>query len=330
MTEILLPTRNSVPEAPTPAGDALIPWAVERVGDAIALGGVEVHTTVARDLWRRLGELLEEGERDAAQAEWSRLAVELDRAFASGRPARGTTVGKGRTFVEGVIVRDREGHATFRVASFAIVLLRAVKNGWEGQGYSLRPLVIGHELRPLGVRVRVSSEAVPALATTARQIEGPATSRRGVQPPCRPVMPSIVLAQRSAARDDQAALLAVVPVPGAIATLEAFAQATLLRRDVIRGHLEALVDLGDVEELSGTTWRRLHRVAFAERRPAKGKASGTRLVPAPARAGRVRSKKVPPPSPPVLLPLRSCFKCNTAARTANARCPVCRAEYSPA
>jgi hypothetical protein len=270
--ELALRPRAELLEEPAPATQALAPWRVERRDGMIVLGDGELHPVMARDLWMRLGQLLEATERDADQAEWARLSAELDRHFQGCPGVGGRTIGRPAMPVEGVLLREHEGVATLRLATFSIATLRRTKRGWEGPVYALRPTMVGHDRRPIGQQVRVPLEAVPEVRRLA--IAGPAATLppRSTTPPRRPEVPAWLRERWADIQAVHAEILACVPNVGDVVHFEALAEQLRIVRDVLRGHLETLVEQGELVELDPIAagepprWQRVERVRFREGR----------------------------------------------------------------
>lgn len=336
---------RAAPSAPRPDTHALVPWGVDLVDGQIVLGGVEVHPVIARDLWMRLGALLGAAERDSEQAEWERLGVELDRSFRGATPATGRVVGQ-RTEVTGVVQRDDESHAAYRVATFSVALLRRTKKGWEGPVYAYRPLSVGHDLRPLGMRVRLPDEAVPALRPVLQLppprprllLAGPGADQ--VRPAVPPAMAPSLVQRRAEVAADHALILARF-TGNEPATLDHLAAGGRFPREVLLAHLETLVDLRVLARRKtpdGYVWSvqppRTRPPPMTPERRAE-LAAALLGTPAPPKAPKVKAprkgKAKPPPAPPPapLLPFRSCAGCNTACRTTAPTCPRCKRAYRP-
>lgn len=308
-----------------PSSQALSPWSVELAGGEILISGAAVHPVIARDLWMRLGALLGQAEHDSEQAEWTRLSAELDRHFREAPAAHGRTMGRPSMPVAGLVLRERDDVVVFRLATFSLAYLKPTKRGWEGPVYALRPTSVGHDLRPLGVRVRLQDEAVAPMRRLELPGPAPRPPQRPAIAPALPHLPEAVERRRNESRAILEAILVVFPGIGAQASLDDVAHAVRLPRDILRDHLELLVERGELAETKPApgvrrTWTRLARQPgqFDSRKP------GTRFQkPTGARAKRAKA------APPVGAALR-CDPCGRVVRlpagvavTADPRCKVC-------
>ncbi len=313
------PTARELAQRPEsdPSGLALSPWAVDLVDGQITLGGATVDPVVARELWMRLGSLLGQAQHDIDQALWERLGRELDRDFAHAHPCHGRAIGGPGTRVDGMLVRDvdAEDRAVFRLAAFSVAILKRGKRGWEGNAYSLTPLSIGRDLRPLGWRVRVLEDAIRPLP---KALSGPvAPSRRPAGPPVTPVMPPELAEKRARIFALHKAILDAI---GQGNTFEALASELRIPRDALRDALESLVEdgrLAVVKTSEGPRWTPVARGREgASRAPGR---NGTRLAPAP------KAKK--PKKPKLVAPEIVILACAPCERTVQVPAPggrLCR------
>jgi len=333
------PQSSTAREAPRADRAALAPWSVDLApSGAIVVAGVELHPAIARDLYQRLGALLAEGERDELHVEWSRLAAWLDHHFAPGVPITGRTIGRPAQDVGGLAVRERADQVAVRLATYVVAFLRPRGGRWEGPALQLRPTATGHERRPTGVRIRV--EHVPERTERpARVLPGPASGVRPAGPPAQPALPAWLQARRAQAREEQARV--VEAVRGGAATFDAIAGVLRLPRELLRGHLELLVERRELRMRAANGERRWSLAPPRRARPGfegqvstklrAGRAaaegatrarSGPSTGPVPCAKGR--RAKAPPPAPaPPRAPLRSCWTCNTSTHAAGACCPLC-------
>lgn len=316
-------------DAPRADRAALAPWSVDRSSSgAIVVAGVELHPAIARDLYQRLGALLDEGDRHELHAEWVRLEAWLDRQFAGGTPVSGRTVGRPSQAVAGVAVREREDQVAVRLATYVVAFVRPARGRWEGAAWQLRPTVTGHERRPVGVRVRL--EHVPDGAPPRpRALPGPCPAPAAKAAP-QPILPDWLRARRDQALAEQEALLQALR--GGPLGLDELAGALPCGRDRLRAHLEVLVERGAVHRADAEgvrRWRCAPAPKPQEPRAASGR-PGTRLdsrkAPKGSRKAGSRPSQPARPAPPAA-PLRSCWTCNTSAHTAAPCCPVCRTPY---
>jgi hypothetical protein len=307
-------------EAPSPDAQALVPWSVELTEGQIMVAGTAIHPILARDLWMRLGALLGEAERDGEQAEWSRLAGELDRHFRGCPPAQGRTLDRPSMPVGGLVLQEHEDLVAFRMATYSIAVLKKTKRGWEGPVYALRPTAVGHERRPLGTRVRVAAEAIGPVRRL--QLPGPAATLppRPVKPNARPEVPEWLRARWTDIRVVHAAILALVPNVGDAGGFELFAASLRIPRDELRGHLDTLREQGELVETKPkaageiVTWRRAARPAFDAPRKGRGTRVGT-AKPArkPAKPATTPKRKAKP-APPAPATLLRCAPCDRMVR----------------
>ncbi|MFZ5476067.1 MAG: hypothetical protein ACOZNI_04775 [Myxococcota bacterium] len=319
-----------------PAAQALSPWRVELRDGQIVVGDAVVHPVVARDLWARLGQLVAEAERDSEQAEWTHLSRELDRQFRLATPASARTLAKPSTVVEGLVLRESEDAAIFRLATFSIATLRRGRKGWEGPAWALRPNGFDRLLRPLGFRVRVHPDAVPPVAVP-RALPGPSPTPRPGTAPRAPEAPAGLLERRQAIAEAQRELLEAFGEVGTSRTLDELAERVPARGHELRAQLDTLVEQGELAVAKPTTpgeparWTRLDRQPL---RPPWSKRGATRLAKAPRRKAAPRPAKPKPPAHPSPLSMRcSSDACRAAIgervvavppeRAAGARCRFC-------
>lgn len=323
------PQSSTALEAPRADRAALAPWSVDLApSGAIVVAGVELHPAIARDLYQRLGALLAEGERDELHVEWSRLAAWLDHHFAPGVPITGRTIGRPAQDVGGLAVRERADQVAVRLATYVVAFLRPRGGRWEGPALQLRPTATGHERRPTGVRIRV--EHVPERTERpARVLPGPAPGARPTEPPAQPAPPAWLQERRAQAREEQARV--VEAVRGGAATFDEIAGVLRLPRELLRGHLELLVERRELHMRPADGERRWSLAAPPPARPGFEGQVATKLRPSKASArGSTKAKraKAPPPPPPSPRPpLRSCWTCNTSTHTAAESCPRCGTRY---
>ena len=323
------PQSSTALEAPRADRAALAPWSVDLApSGAIVVAGVELHPAIARDLYQRLGALLAEGERDELHVEWSRLAAWLDHHFAPGVPITGRTIGRPAQDVGGLAVRERADQVAVRLATYVVAFLRFRGGRWDGPAVQLRPTATGHERRPTGVRIRV--EHVPERTERpARVRPGPAPGVRPARPPAQPALPAWLQARRAQAREEQARV--VEAVRGGAATFDEIAGALRLPRELLRGHLELLVERRELQMRTADGERRWSLAAPPPARPGFEGQAATKLRPSKASAKGCtkakRAKAPPPPPPSPRPPLRSCWTCNTSTHTAAESCPRCGTRY---
>lgn len=343
-------TSSTRPAAASEA--ALVPWAIDLRDGAIVIAGNEVHPVVARDIYVRLGTLLDEADRAVDHEDWLRLGRDLDAWFRYARPARGRSLQKPSSPVEGMAYREAEGRAIMRMATYSIAVLkpRSKKGGapWEGAVYTLRPTLTGHDRRLAGFSIRVAAEQIdaapmadPETGSVRPALPGPVDAPRN--PPRRPIpapsqspaVPAWLAERWKTIREEHARILACV-APGESVTLDELAAQSGLGRELLRSHIGTLVEQAVLVEVTPSTWRRLR---VRRRRGSKAPPLGIAAAPVPvappeprrsaAAPKRGRSSKavqVSPPAPPPL-PLASCRACNTAARTLSALCVRCGAPY---
>ena len=142
---------------------ALDTWAVglTEAEDEIRIGDAVLDVGVARDLWTRLGEVLGEAERNQDVSGWKGLAAWLDTVFQGATPAIGTD--RRGTRVRGLLRRDDDRTALFRVTTYAFALLhprRGHPDQWEGPVLRHWPGSLVAQAQLTRRRVRVAADQV--------------------------------------------------------------------------------------------------------------------------------------------------------------------------
>lgn len=179
-----------------PAPLALATWGVELVDGAICVGGSAIHPVAARELWLRLGTLLDGQERDEDSLAWARLEKHLDAAFRGAVPCRGRS---GRVVQTGLVLRESQNRAIVRLATFSVAVLRRRRGHWEGAVLAARPASHGWDARPMGLAYRLEPEQVP-------------TARPPLLPPPAP-RPLLTMATKPVPRSDMPVPRSDMPVP---------------------------------------------------------------------------------------------------------------------
>ena len=321
------PQSSTALEAPRADRAALAPWTVDLApSGAIVVAGVELHPAIARDLYARLGALLEEGERDELHMEWSRLGAWLDHHFRRGAPVSGRTIGRPSEAVRGLAIRERDDQVAVRLATYVVAFLRRRGERWEGSACQLRPTVTGHERRPMGVRIRLDhvpearQEAPPALT-------GPASLSTRATPSTAPELPPWLRARRDQAMAEQAQL--VDAVRAGARSLDEIAEAVRLPRETIRRHLELLVERTELQMSRAREGRRWTIAPAKRAAPTFGGGRVTRVHEGRTKPSRpTKAAKASPPPPAPRPALRSCWTCNVSMHTAADRCPRCGTAFA--
>lgn len=253
---------------------ALATWGVELVDGAITVGGSALHPVVARELWLRLGQLLDAQERDEDGPAWARLEAHLDAAFRDATPCRGRS---GRMRQAGLMVRESEGRVIVRLATFAVAVLRRHRRAWEGPVMAARPATTGWDARPTGATYRLELDQVPE--PRAPLLLPPPTTRSAMPLPHlrAPVMPDHVRVAREQGGAAAAPILAQLETgPKTFTALREGLPD--MPEDVLRARLAWLADLERVRR-RGPAWM----LVRARKQPEVGPTP----PPAPARAALV-------------------------------------------
>lgn len=128
----------------------------------VQLGTVMVDVGVARGLLTDLQRVVGDAEQRRESAEWTRLRDWLDAHFAGAYPAEGRDNSGHR--VQGLLRRETEDVASFRVGSFHVARVRIrgkEAKEWEGLVYRYTPdALLGHIVHATKRRVRVQSTSV--------------------------------------------------------------------------------------------------------------------------------------------------------------------------
>lgn len=151
---------------------ALSPWKIETDGDEVVIGDLTVDLGTAKDLWVRLGVAIGEAERNTELRAWVALEEWLTWHFQGAHHAQGEDVRHGKR-ARGLLRRDGEKLALFRIATYCVVHLRPKRNAptWEGPIMRYRPgtIAVG-EIVATTRRVRVEADAVLGAPLIDRQL----------------------------------------------------------------------------------------------------------------------------------------------------------------